>query len=194
MREHKMKNKFEQDLARVKDAIVAASEHYNIHYICTNAHDRPKYVNTMNRYLGFFRTSISAQFTAMLLTLSKVLDKNTKNNRISLYSLIELAQKHEIIKPVKLKEIKDALKETNEMFGKLQILRNNHFAHLGSLNSQESFKRAGISPNDVRELIDSSIEILTSIYYAYDRCDFTFDYGSKKDTYVLLDDLLKMSN
>jgi len=189
-----IKRKFEQDLNRVKDAIVAASEHYNIHHICKNALNKPKYLTVMNHYLGFFRTSNSAQFTAMLLTLSKVLDKNTKNNRISLYSLVEFAQKHEFIEPSKLQEIKDALNGTDEMFVKLQILRNNHFAHLGNLDSQKSFGLAGVSPNDMRRLINSSIEILQTIYYAYDRGDFSCDYGSKKDTYSLLDDLLKMNN
>jgi hypothetical protein len=188
-----IKRRFEQDLNRVKDALVAASEHYNIHYVLTNADDRPKYVNVMNHYLGFFRASISAEFTAMLLTLSKILDKNTKNNRISLYSLIKLAQKHELIELSKLQEIKDALNGTEKMFEKLQILRNNNFAHLGNLDSQESFKRAGISPNDMRRLIKRSIEILRTIYYAYDRGDFAFDYGSRKDTYSLLNDLLKIN-
>jgi len=79
----------------------------------------------MNRYLGFFRASISAQFTATLLTLSKVLDKNTKNNRISMYSLLESARKHELIEPSKLQKIEDDLNGTNEMFLKLQVLRNN---------------------------------------------------------------------
>jgi len=186
-----VKRKFEQDLNRVKDAIVAASKHYNIWYIYKNKDDRPRYVNVMNHYLGFFRVSISAQFTAMLLTLSKVLDKNTKNNRISMYSLIDSAEKHNLIKPSKLREIRNKLCGTAEMFKNLQILRNNVFAHLGNLDTEKAFKLAGISPNDLRELIDSSISILRSIYYAYDRGDFAFDYHSKKDTYSLLNDLQK---
>jgi len=86
MVESEIKKKFEQDLIRVKDAIVSASEHRNIHYVLTNADDRPRYVNVMNCYLGFFRASISAHFTSALLTLSKVLEKNTKSN-VSVYSL-----------------------------------------------------------------------------------------------------------
>ncbi|MBW7991725.1 MAG: hypothetical protein FVQ84_17150 [Planctomycetes bacterium] len=175
----------------MKDAIVATSEHYNIYYIYTNYRDRPKYVKIMNRYLGFFRASISAQFTATLLTLSKVLDKNTKNNRISMYSLLESARKHELIEPSKLQKIEDDLNGTNEMFLKLQVLRNNQFAHLGNLDSKKAFKIAGISPNDLKKLIDLSIDILQSIYHAYDRGDFPFDYHSNKDTYSLLNDLLR---
>jgi len=185
----KVKRKFEADLNRVKDAIVAASEHYNIWYIYKNKDDRPKYVKVMNRYLGFFRPSISAQFTAILLTLSKILDKNTKNNRISMYSLLESAEKHKLIEPAKLQKIKDDLNGKDEMFRKLQVLRNNQFAHMGNLDSKKAFKIAGISPNDLKKLINSSIDILRSIYYAYDRGDFAFDYHSKKDTYSLLNDL-----
>jgi len=184
-----VKRKFEADLNRVKDAIVAASEHYNIWYIYKNKDDRPKYVKVMNRYLGFFRPSISAQFTAILLTLSKILGKNTKNNRISMYSLVGSAQKHSLIKPSKLQEIRNQLCETAEMVKNLQVLRNNVFAHLGNLDTEKAFARAGISPNDLKKLIDSSISILRSIYYAYDRGDFAFDYHSKNDTYSLLNDL-----
>jgi hypothetical protein len=64
---------FKKDLLKVHHALLAARDHYNIWYIYK--HDRPKYVDVMDRYLGFFSTSISAQFTAKLLTLSKVLDK-----------------------------------------------------------------------------------------------------------------------
>ena len=187
----KEKRKFEQNLIRVKDAIVATSKHYNIHYIFTNDRDRPKYVKVMNRYLSFFRPSISAQFTATLLTLSKVLDKNTKNNRISMYSLLESAEKHKLIEAAKLQKIKNDLNGTDEMFRKLQVLRNNQFAHLGNLDSKKAFKTAGISPNDLKKLINSSIDILRSIYYAYDRGDFPLDDHSKEDTYSLLNDLLR---
>jgi len=188
----KVKRKFEQDLNRVKDALVAASEHYNIWYIYKNKDDRPKYINVMNHYLGFFRASISAHFTAILLNLSKALDKNT-NKRTNIYSLLQLAERNNLIQSSRLNKIKNRLNGIKDLFGKVQILRNNSFVHLSEkLDSKESFKRAGISPNDLKKLIDSSIEILRSIYYAYDRGDFAFDYGSKEDTYSLLNDLLKM--
>jgi len=189
MSDAEIKRKFEQELNRVKGAIVAASEHYNIWHIYKD--DRPRYENVMHSYLGFFRASISAQFTAMLLTLSKVLDKNTKNNRISMYSLVDSAEKHNLIKPSKLQEIRIKLCGTAEKFKKLQILRNNVFAHLGNLDTEKAFKLAGISPNDLAELIDSSKSILRSIYYAYDRSGFAFDDHSEKDTYWLLNDLQK---
>jgi hypothetical protein len=178
-----IKVKFEQDLKRVKDSIVAASEHYDIWWIYENEDDRPRYVNVMNRYLGFFRASISAQFTALLLTLSKALDKNTKHNGISMYSLVEFAEKHGLIKSSKLQEIRNDLNCTNKVFSKLQILRNNCFAHLGKLDTKRAFNLAGMSPNDLKKLIDLSINILKSIG------DFAFDYGAKNDTYALLNDL-----
>jgi hypothetical protein len=148
----------------------------------------------MKRYHGFFRASISAQFTAMLLTSSKVLDKNTKKNRISMYSLLESAEKHKLIEPAKLQKIKNDLNGTDEMFRKLQVLRNNQFAHLGNLDSKKAFKIEGISPNDLKKLINSSIDILRSIYYAYDHRDFAVDYGSKSGTYSLLNDLMRIGN
>lgn len=191
MSDQNIKRKFEQDLNRVKDAIVAASEHYNIWHIYKNKNDRPQYVNVMNRYLGFFRPSISAHFTAILLNLSKALDKNT-NKRTNIYSLVQLAEKYNLIQSSQLDGVKNRLNGIKELFGKVQILRNNYFAHLSAkLDSKESFKRAGISPNDLKKLIDLSIEILRSIYYAYDGGDFTFEYGSKEDTYSLLNDLLR---
>ena len=192
MIDSEIKKIFVQDLNRVKNALVAASEHFNIHYILTNAIDRPKYVNVMEHYLGFFSASISAQFTSALLTLSKVLDENTKNNKISIYSLVQMAETHNLIEVSKLKEIKDELKSTHEPFKKLQILRNNQFAHLGNLDSVNAFKHAAITPNRLKSLIDSSIRILQKIYYSYDRNEFPFDYYAKRDTYLLLNDLLQM--
>jgi hypothetical protein len=191
MSEAKLKRNFEQDLNRVKDALVAASEHYNIWWIYKNEDDRPKYVNVMNRYLGFFRTSISAQFTALLLTLSKALEKGTDSN-ISLHVLVKSAEKNNLIELSALQEIKNELNSLDGLFEKVRTLRNKHFAHLqNNLNAREVFNRAGISPNDLKKLIDLSIDILKSIYYAYNRGDFVFDYGAKNDTYSLLNDLLK---
>ncbi len=194
MDETEIKQKFKADLVRVKDALVAASEHYNIWYIYKNDKDRPKYANVMNRYLSFFRASISAHFTAMLLTLSKVLDKNTRNNRISVYSLIAFAKENNIIESTKMEEIEKNLSVSDKAYEKLQVLRNNVFAHLGKIDSTEAFKKAGISPNDLRDLIDQSIDILRKIYYACDQNDFAFDYYSKEDTYSLLDSLMNMNS
>jgi hypothetical protein len=94
----------------------------------------------------------------------------------------------------KLQEIKDRLKETVEMYKKLQILRNNVFAHLGTIDTEEAFKLAGITPNDLRKLIESSNCILQEISYAYNNTRFALSHDSKEDTYSLLNDLLKMHN
>ena len=185
MTKEEARKKFESDLVRVKDAIVAASEHYNVWYIYK--HDRPKYVDVMNRYLGFFSTSISAQFTAMLLTLAKTLDK--KN--ISIYSLVKSAETHNFLKSTELAEVKTKLNGIKELVGRMQLLRSNQFAHLGNLDSVNAFKRAGLSLKDFKKLIDCSIDILRKIHYGYNRDDFAFDYYSKQDTCSLLDDLMK---
>ncbi len=179
-------------MTRVKDALSAAREHFNIWYIYTNHRDRLKYVDVMNYYLDFFRASISAQFTAVLLTLLKALDKNTRNNRVSIYSLIESAEEHNFVESTKLQDIRAKLGETNEIYEKLQILRNNQFAHLGAWNSDKAFSRAGISLNDLKGLIDQAIDAFKSVSYAYDRDDRISTHSSTDDTYSLLNDLLSM--
>ena len=191
MGKEEARTKFEQDFNRVKDAIVAASEHRSIHYVLTNADDRPEYANVMNRYLGFFRASISAHFTSLLLTLSKALEKNTESS-VSIYSLVASAEKYNLVESSALAEIKEELDNLDELVGKVRILRDKLFAHLqNGLNAEDVFRCAGITPNEIKRLIDLSIEILRKIYYSYNRGDFAFEYGSKRDTYSLLNDLQK---
>lgn len=142
MDDSKIREEFERELNRVKDALSAAREHFNIWYIYKNHRDRPKYIDVMNHYLDFFRASISTQFTAMLLTLLKALDKNTRNNRVGIYSLLKSAEEYNLVDSAKLQDIRAKLGETNEMYEKLQILRNNQFAHLGAWNSDEHMPRS----------------------------------------------------
>ncbi|MHC5062068.1 MAG: AbiU2 domain-containing protein [Planctomycetota bacterium] len=180
---------FEKDLKRVSDAIIAAKNHYEIYYVLTSSKYRPKYATVLNAYLGFFSASISAQFTAMLLCMSKILDKNLRNGK-SLYSLINDAEKKQIINASALNQAKEDLSKATSLYEKLQILRNNQFAHLGNLDSSSAFQKAELSLNDSKQVIEISKKVFSDISYAYNRATYAFNLNSTDDTCRLLDDLL----
>ncbi len=192
MNEIEARETFEDDMRRLSYDVIGASEHYNIWYIYQNDCDRPKYVNVMNNYHGFFKLSISAQFRAMVLILTGIFDKNTTNETISMYSLIKLAEGFKHINPCILQEIRRKLDSAEELVKKVKVLRDKVFAHSDRVDPLEAFKRAGISANKLKELVELSKESLEKISYAHDRGSFKFDRGAKEDTYLLLDNLLKL--
>jgi len=187
------KRRFERDLNRVSDAILAAQQHFEIYHIYKNEQDRPKYADVCNHYLGFFHASISAQFTAMLLCLSKVMDKNPRNGT-SLYSLAQTAQTNGLVQAKTLAEATGLLNDAKELFGRIAILRNNHFAHLGKLDSAEAFNRAGLCRNDLRNAIELAKDVFNKISYAYNQSRHSFGLSPTRDTYRLLNDLVSLNS
>ena len=187
---NKVRIKIENDIERIKHEIIVSRENYDIWWIYK--HERPKYVNLMNKYIGFFSVSIHAHFTAMLLSISKILDPKPQKN-FSLFSLIKYAEAQQAINKELLLKSNKELQDILELISKIQILRNNHFAHLSKhLDYDNMLNKAEIRYADFDHLINISGNILNKISYNFNKSRLSsFRINAANDTHLLLDALMK---
>ena len=183
--EEKIKVRFRNDIEKLRQTLIIANENYNIWWIYKS--ERTKYVDVLNQYLGFFSYSIHAHFIAMLLAISTVYELKDKKN-LSLLTLINYARKYSLIEDDLLQSFENELFRMKDLSSKIQILRNNHFAHISkNLNYSQVLNLAKIRYDDFKVLIDSACKLLNDISYVFERSKLvSFGTGAVDDTHSLL--------
>ncbi len=169
-------------IKRIHDAVLAAELHHKIYWIYKNRDDRAKYIDTMNKYVGFFASSIQAHFIALLVILYAVYER--RRDTINLVRLYEGC-------PADLRAgLSTDFARAKAIWQKIAILRNNHFAHVSEhLEIDAVFDRARATYSEIKELIDIYKKLLNAVSYAEDRSSFADSLDSAKDTYRLLEKL-----
>ena len=73
---------------------------------------------------------------------------------------------------------------------KVNILRNKVFGHRSvEYTVEEAFKEAGLSPNDLRDLIKQTENLMNAASHAWDRSVHAFNMGAGEDLTQLLIDI-----
>lgn len=175
---------FRDYLDSLRNACIRASENNAIWRIYKI--DRPKHVEVMNEYVGFFRCSIHAHFVAILVAVG-VLYKN-KNDSYNLHDLITYAKKHALVHPSVLEKQKRRLQKVQGIADNLWKIRSKAFAHMDTkLSYEEVFKTFSFTPKQLTQLITTAQRILKDMCYAFDRSDpGNFKIGARNDTLALL--------
>ena len=139
-----------------------ARMHYEIFHVFTNEIDRPKFVDVMNRYIEFFRPTITAHFGSMVTSLGTIYDKTPQS--IHLSKLIKKLQTTPSVDQKAILEVLNLIQKTQPLVQKTLILRNNVIAHLlEALTVQEVFEKAQVTRYNFRELIDDTERVLQEI-------------------------------
>lgn len=177
-------NHFDRYLGELIEVARAASQNYQICLIYKE--DKPKYLKAMLEYSGFFVTSISAHFIAMVVSVSKLYEN--RDNSVNIYNLIKLIDNNKkLVNNNSLEEIKKSLEEKETLIKKIAVLRSNHTVHISiKLDYDEVLKKTRIKLNDFKELIDLSYGLFDKI-----KPHIHFGNRAKDATYRLLDALLK---
>ncbi len=129
--------------------------------------ERSKFLETMNKYIFFFKTSIRSYFLTLIVSLYKLYDSNSRTNNFNkLFKLINsdctFKEKEKII-------LEDKFYKAQVIWEKVRILRHNYFAHLNMKYDEKSlYKQANITPNEFKELIYISLDIFNLIREHYD--------------------------
>jgi len=172
-------------IKQVADRVTFASMNYRIWRIYTEPGDRAKYLGVLQRYNSFFLTSLQAHFAAAIITLYGLYE--TRRDCISLARLTQ-----ELSDPKLRSELQPMLDDANGIWRKkITVLRNDVYAHLSDTDLVAKFSEASISPNEIERLIKLSKELVNKRSYANDRSRFAFNLDPARDTYNLLDRLLK---
>ena len=121
-----------------------------------------RYVDVLNRYPVFSQTSIHAHFVALLVALYRVYE--TRRDTINLAQLLRLLRDSGKIDAAKLEEAKRECEDAKQLWVKVAILRNEAFGHQrNDTNIEEVFRKAGVKPLEVKELVDRTQHIVNKL-------------------------------
>ena len=113
--------------------------------------------DTLDLYSEFYRFDTQAHFVSFIIHIASLFE--SRPGTINLLSLIDEAKGK--VKSEAAKKAEIALATAGPIVKKASILRSNLFAHRSdSLNYNAAFEKADTTPDEMRSLTDSAIEIL----------------------------------
>jgi hypothetical protein len=93
-----------------------------------------------------------------------------------------------------LENVEALLAEGKPIWTKVSMLRNEAFAHRISARSiTDAFKAAGVTPNQLRDLIALSKKLINAVTKELRRETHAFNLNVARDTIAVLDDLKQRS-
>jgi len=168
--------------------MIGAGLSYDVWRVYTNPPERKEYRATMNRYALFFAISIHAHFVAMLVALYRVYE--TRDDTYNIPTLLRHVRREKILPESVIDKLDEKYKTVKPLWVKVGILRNEAFAHKTvEANSDEIFKKANVTPDQVRELIKATKDLLNEFSQAWKRDTHAFNLNATNDTIALLQDL-----
>ncbi len=188
-----MKKLTESHIKELQDTITTAQLNYEIWWALKEKNNRKKYVDTMNEYPHFFRSSIHAHFIATIMALYKLYEK--RKDTVNLPKLLKSIKLEGFLPANEISNFEQAIDELKPLWVKISILRNNLFGHHSdSLNNEELWQKAQLKPDQIKELIEGSKIILNGITSNWKKTQHAFNLSAEKDITNLLEDLGKFKN
>ena len=165
-----------------------AGFNYDIWWVYRGSGTRPKYTKTMNRYGLHFQTAIHAHFIALLVELYRLYE--TRSDTFNIPSLLKLLKTEGQLPSATLKSLNAHFAEAKPLWVKVNILRNKAFGHHSTAHTTaQVFKEAAVTPNDLRDLVRKTKQLLNEITQAAARTTHAFNLEAAEDTLRLLEDL-----
>ncbi len=164
--------RLEQKLDILAQIVLRARTFFDLWWIYESSQTRPKYLPAMNRYSEFFRFDSHAHEVAYTTYFCQIFEDHSKTLNIP-----------NVMKEAKTKGLsadyitvaEKALKESLPIWKKLVILRSNLFAHRSaSLSYSQVFKKASITPNEIKRLAELALEAINSLRAALGQRDYEF--------------------
>lgn len=186
--ENAIQIKIESHIKNLWDTVITAEHNHEIWWIYKSNDTRPIFIETMNKYLLFFKSSIHAHFVAMIIALYRLYE--TRSDTINIPRLLQLLEQHHPLSNDSVNCINKLIAQAKPIWIKVGIIRSAVFAHLtNERNVEESFGKADIKYGQFRELIELSKKITNAIGQDYNRNTHIFNLSSEIDTKALLTDL-----
>jgi hypothetical protein len=162
----------EQKLDLMVQLVLRARTFLDLWWVYEGKPTRGKYLPAMNLYPEFFRFDSHAHQVAYTIYLCQLFEKHPKTLNIN--NVLKEA-KARGVSGGNLAVAEKALQEALPIVKKLVILRHNLFAHRsGSLSYADAFKKAAVTPNQIRRLTELGLEAINSLRTALGQTDFEF--------------------
>jgi len=190
--EYKMTTgEIEKNVRELQHAIVVAKLNYEIWWVYKEKNSRKRFVDILNDYPLYFQTSLHAHFVAMIISLYRLYE--TRKDTMNLPQLVRLLRKHNTLSIQEIKSMESDIKSMRPLWQKVSILRNNMFAHRSNkLDDDDVWKKASVTPNQFKKLIDDSEGILNRITHVWARSSHAFNLSATHDAERLLEDLKRL--
>ncbi len=173
-----------QQIRELVNSIMAADCQFKIWWIFWNSEDRAEYAEAMDETVLYFRAAISAHFLAAIVALYGLYE--THRDTFNIPDAIKQAP--QIVQTA----VQSKRHAANLLWIKISIIRNECLAHVSSnFSTFDVFKKAGLCPNDLKQLIDLSRDIVNEIAYAHDRSSPAIAIDPSDEVRSILDQLKK---
>ena len=177
-------------IKELQHTVTVAGLNYEIWWVYESQDTKPKYLNTMNRYPLFFQTSIDAHFVATLVALYRLYE--TRKDTYSIPSLLRILRNQQALDQAAFDQLHQTYKKAWPLWVKVNVLRNKAFGHRSVAHTvEEVFKEAQVTPNELKQLVEATKELLNKISHVWDRSVHAFNLSARGDTIRLLDDIGK---
>lgn len=177
--------KYVDDLRTV---LIGAMIHFDVYWVYKQRRDRKKFAGVLNEYLAFFQVSIPAHFIALVMALHQFYD--TYPDTVNINELVSRLKSRGTTEPRTLAGIRRRLASAQPIWKKIVVLRNNIYAHRNAgLAPSDFFKRANLTPNQIRGLLRKSRNLLNAITLEIDGTTHAFNVRATSDTRRMLADL-----
>jgi hypothetical protein len=176
--------KLEEKLDILVQLILRARTFFDFWWISEGVPTRSKYLNAMDCYSEFFRFDSHAHQIAYTIYFCQIFQDKKKT--LNIKNVLNEA-KTKGLSAIHIEVAEKAFKEGLPIWKKLQIIRNNLFAHRNSLLSySEAFKKASLTPNEIRRLSELCLEAINSLRKALSQKEYEFSSLPRKDFEKLL--------
>lgn len=186
-----MSSSIEKYIEELRHTATTAQLNYEIWWAYKNKENRPKYINTMNKYSLFFQTSIHAHFVALLIALYSLYE--VRNDTYNIPTLLRRLRNEGAIPVEALDELDKLYAAAKPLWIKVNILRNKAFGHRSVAHTpKEVFAEAKVTPNELRELVDTTKKLLNQLTKAWNKSVHAFNLSACRDLLAMLNDLDKL--
>ena len=149
------------------------------------AETRPLILDTMRRYSEFFRFAPHAHFVSFVVHIAALLEK--RNDTINLPRLAKELMDLGMVSVQDAAEVDALLGQAAPLASKTAILRSNLFAHRSAaLSYSEAFKKAAVTPNELRDLTEIALKIVNRLLMARGLKDHVFNAQPVTDAEAIL--------
>lgn len=182
-------DELEEYLKELRETVSIAGLNHEIWWVYKSKDTRHEFIKTMRRFNLFFQASEYAHFVTLLVGLYRLYE--TRNDTYNIPTFLKRIREYGHLPE---QSVADAEKiypeEAKPLWVKVSILRNEAYGHRSNtLTMAEVFEKAGVSPNELHDLMEVTKELLNVLSHAWDNSTHAFNLGSKDATIRMLQTL-----
>ncbi|MDZ7686930.1 MAG: hypothetical protein U5O39_19905 [Gammaproteobacteria bacterium] len=179
-------DELDEYLKELREAVSVAGLNHQIWWVYKSKDTRHQFIKTMRRFNLFFQTSEYAHFVTLLVGLYRLYE--TRTDTYNIPTFLKRIREFGHLPESSVSEAEEIyLNQAKPLWIKVSILRNEAYGHRSSTSTMaEIYQKAGVSPNELHELMEVTKKLLNTLSHAWDNSSHAFNLGSKDATIRML--------